>query len=398
MASLTTALMVICGALVLVAAIHRTLHVLAHLEHTQAQERWRTLLALMVMFVAGYLGFLALLTGGIELGLTLLCGAIFLGGALFVLLVVSATEHALIELLEIREDLDGALAANQAKSRFLANMSHELRTPLNAIIGYAELVEEELRETEQLILSQDLDQIQMAGRHLLTLIDDLLDLTKIEAGRLELDVSDVDVLPLVAELATTLRPLLDQHENRLEIEVTDEIGAVRADPLRLRQCLHNLLSNAAKFTRRGTVHLSAARGPDHVCLIVQDDGIGMSSEQLARVFEAFEQADGSSTRRVGGSGLGLTLTRQLVRGMGGRLEVESQLGVGSRFTITLPGGGPGAHPESATEALGARSDGAPGPQSPPGTDPGATRAPPGLQQSVSLGETERACGTSSMTS
>jgi signal transduction histidine kinase len=225
-----------------------------------------------------------------------------------------------------------------AKSRFLANMSHELRTPLNAIIGYAELLQE---DAAQLGLDGegDLDRILGSARHLLALISDILDLTKIEAGRVELEVVQVDVRDLVASAVDRVRPQLAANRNQLRIDV-GALTPVWSDPTRVGQVLTNLLSNAAKFTHDGAVNLRAETrrvGDDcWLVLAVSDSGIGMSEEQQARVFEPFTQADASTTRRYGGSGLGLTICRAYAELLGGRIELRSAIGAGSTFTVWIP--------------------------------------------------------------
>ena len=234
---------------------------------------------------------------------------------------------------------DQALSANRAKSAFLANMSHELRTPLNAILGYTELLQEELEEREPPEIRADLERIHGAGSHLLGLISDVLDLSKIEAGKLELIERPFAVREVIDEIIATVAPLVARNRNRLVHACPPTIGEMVADPMRLWQVLLNLLNNAAKFTEDGTITLSvAAEGPGGGTLRfeVRDTGIGMSPEQLARLFEEFFQADTSTTRRHGGTGLGLAISRRLVQAMGGEIEVESALGQGSRFTVRLP--------------------------------------------------------------
>jgi signal transduction histidine kinase len=234
---------------------------------------------------------------------------------------------------------DQALGANQAKSAFLANMSHELRTPLNAILGYAELLQEELEERDAETMRADLERIHGAGTHLLGLISDVLDLSKIEAGKLELVDRAFPVRDVIDEILATVSPLVARNRNRLLHTCPPAIGEMVADPMRLWQVLLNLLNNAAKFTEDGAITLSVrAEGPsgDTLCFEVADTGIGMSPAQLARLFEEFYQADMSTTRRHGGTGLGLAISRRLVHAMGGEISVESEPGKGSRFTVRLP--------------------------------------------------------------
>ena len=238
---------------------------------------------------------------------------------------------------EALRELDAARrraeVANAAKSAFLANMSHELRTPLNAIIGYSELVEEEVGDHPS---RTDLQRIQGAGQHLLTIISDILDISKIEAGKLEVDAAAFELAPFVADLAELARPLADDRRNDLVVRA-DADGQLFTDAHRLRQVLLNLLSNACKFTEDGTVTLVARpRGDARVDFVVADTGIGIETADLARIFDPFVQVDDSPTRAHGGTGLGLALTRELVQLLGGEITVVSAPGAGTTFTVTVP--------------------------------------------------------------
>jgi signal transduction histidine kinase len=293
---------------------------------------------------------------------------------------------------ELRAAKEAADAANKAKSRFLANMSHELRTPLNAIIGYSEMLAEEAVDLGQQDFVPDLKKIHGAGKHLLSLISDVLDLSKIEAGKMTLFIEEFDVPKLVQEVAATVQPLMARNANRFEVECPADLGRMKADQTKVRQTLFNLLSNAAKFTDKGTIRLAVQRtpatsspsplngeragvrgenvadapssrtaAPPHpsplpplrggegatlsaprdarpsiLAFTVTDTGIGMTPEQVARLFQAFEQADHSTSKKYGGTGLGLVLSRTFCRMMGGDLTVESAPGRGTTFTARLP--------------------------------------------------------------
>jgi signal transduction histidine kinase len=219
-------------------------------------------------------------------------------------------------------------------------MSHELRTPLNAIIGYSEMLQEEAEELGQEGFLPDLGHIHVAGKHLLGLINDILDLSKIEAGKMEVFLETFDIPIVIRDVVATIRPLLEKNANTLHVKCTDDLGTMHADLTKVRQALFNLLSNACKFTEQGTITLDVAReaandGP-WISMRVSDTGIGMTPEQLGKLFEAFSQAEASTMRRYGGTGLGLAISRKFCQIMGGNITVDSTFGQGSTFTIRLP--------------------------------------------------------------
>lgn len=254
---------------------------------------------------------------------------------------VTAKNTKLAELVKSLEVArDQAHQASAAKTAFLANMSHELRTPLNAIIGYSQMLAEEMEETGDKTAITDLTKIENAGKHLLGLINDILDLSKIEAGRMDLYPEDVDLHALIGEVRTLVEPLMAKNANKLVVSERAGLGIARSDLTKLKQCLLNLLSNASKFTHAGTVTLEAERyaegGQEWLRFTVADTGIGMSERQLSRLFLAFSQADETTTRKYGGTGLGLVITRHFARMMSGDVTVTSTVDKGSRFTIAIP--------------------------------------------------------------
>jgi signal transduction histidine kinase len=226
--------------------------------------------------------------------------------------------------------------ASRHKSAFLANMSHELRTPLNAIIGYSEMLQEEAEDLDQETLIPDLQRVNAAGKHLLGLINDILDLSKIEAGRMDLYLETFEVRRLVRDVEAIVQPLMDKNGNRLVVECPEDVGVMHADQTKVRQALFNLLSNAAKFTESGTISLTVRREPDWFTFAVTDTGIGMTDDQLGRLFVAFSQAEASTRSKYGGTGLGLAISRHFCRLMGGDITVTSVYGQGSTFTVRLP--------------------------------------------------------------
>jgi PAS domain S-box-containing protein len=251
-------------------------------------------------------------------------------------------------LLELNETLERRVAertasaedASRAKSEFLARMSHELRTPLNAILGYSELIEEEMRDRGDSGWLPDVLRIRAAGKHLLSLINDILDISKIESGKMLVHIEEFSVAGMVDEVVATSRPLIERNRNLLRCDVAAAVGSMRSDPLKIRQCLLNLLSNAGKFTTGGQVSFQVARqlvnGRAWVYFRVSDTGIGIAPEHIGQLFREFYQVDASTTRRYEGTGLGLVITQRLCHMLGGEIRVHSQPGQGSVFTLELP--------------------------------------------------------------
>ena len=260
-------------------------------------------------------------------------------GELLVLAMEDVTERRRAEE-EVALAKETAEAANRTKSLFLANVSHELRTPLNAILGYSEMLQEEAADQGVPGFLPDLEKIHVAGKHLLSLINDILDLSKIEAGKMELYLETFSVPKLIQEVVETIRPLVNANANTLRVHCPPDLGTMHADVTKTRQGLFNLLSNAAKFTQEGAISLEVSREVmeerEWIWFRVADTGIGMTPEQLVKLFQTFSQADASTTRKFGGSGLGLALTRRFCQLMGGDVTVNSIPGESSTFTIKLP--------------------------------------------------------------
>jgi signal transduction histidine kinase len=235
---------------------------------------------------------------------------------------------------------DQALQASQAKSTFLANMSHELRTPLNAIIGYSELLQELSFDDGNDFYINDLKKIDAAGKNLLDLINDVLDISKIEAGQMDVSIEKFDLEKIISNVKTILSPLVEKNNNEFNVSYSDDIGSMESDETKIRQILYNLVSNAGKFTKNGKVEINVSmpviEQQEWIRIDVTDDGVGMTPEQSSKVFNAFTQADSTTTKQFGGTGLGLSISCKFCKMLGGDILLKSQYGIGSTFTIMLP--------------------------------------------------------------
>ena len=258
----------------------------------------------------------------------------------FLALILKQTELLTAAEIEAHAQRAAAISASNAKSEFLANMSHELRTPLTAIIGYGEIVLEDVKSGQLSETGRRLESIVTAGKHLLEMINGILDLAKIEARRMDLFLTTFSLADLISEITQISQPLMQKNENEFHVTFDSTLIEMRSDETKVRQCLMNLLGNAAKFTSNGTIRLDIRRDPgddgDWVAFEVADTGIGMNAAQMSHLFESFYQADSSISRRYGGTGLGLSLTRQFCDMLGGKLSVQSMENQGTTFTMKLP--------------------------------------------------------------
>lgn len=318
-------------------------------DNRSAAFSYLLMLPYLLAFLAGFVHSMGI--GGQMSGVEAAAYGVAIVGFFLHLLKAQGANRALTHTLRAaREEADlrrhEAVEANSAKSAFLANVSHELRTPLNAIIGYSEILEEDLRAEDRMDLADDARRVSAAGRHLLRLINEVLDLTKVEAGRIDLEIETADLAQELNNCVETVRAAAESNGNRIEVTLGRGLENVETDAFRVRQCVLNLLSNAVKFTRNGTVGLRAwvdeSKAPRTIMIAVYDTGVGLGPEQITKLFEPFSQADASTTRQYGGTGLGLAITRRLMGLLGGTVSVQSAPGNGSTFTLRFPEGRPAA--------------------------------------------------------
>ncbi|NTU79718.1 MAG: HAMP domain-containing histidine kinase [Chloroflexales bacterium] len=330
---LLTATFILAGAGVVLFAIDGTARLLRVLGASHYTRLWRIMLGLQACFFLGYLLACGLAVSGHTALLLPLAGIALCGGALFVWLMARLGAATIADIQAARGEAE---AASVARSTMLANMSHELRTPLSTIIGYSDVLLEEAEARGEARPNGDLREIRGAGARLLSLLDDILDHARLEAGRIDLHPRPVDLPALVDDLAATLQPLADQRRNHLRLSLAPDLPPLVADKARLRQILITLLTNACAFTEDGRVTLRVTGGWGELIFTVSDTGVGMNREQLAHLFQPYAQATGHTVRRYGGTGLGLTIARELARMMGGDITVVSAPGRGSVFTLRLP--------------------------------------------------------------
>lgn len=306
------------------------------LEGHAMQKNWKKLFYLMIVFLIGYVVFFVLALIGRELFWTFLVLLTFLC-AVFIYMILRFGSRAMLEFMESKEEAE---KANQFKSEFLANMSHELRTPLNAIIGYSEMLEEDARDDGAEEFADDAHKINTAGKHLLEMINDILDLSKIETGRMDVYFEHFSLDDMIRDVTETIQPLVDKNNNKLIVKKEENLGEMKSDLTKIRQSLFNLLSNACKFTKDGTITLSIKKkyieDQPHIQFDVKDTGIGMNDDQQLKLFQSFTQADSSISRKYGGTGLGLSISKHFSSMLGGSIEVTSEIGKGSTFSLILP--------------------------------------------------------------
>lgn len=329
--------LLILGGLFMSISILGTRKIIKVLAGNDLQRNWKNLNYFMTFFLAGYLvSFLfVVLDIGHNFFRTTLVLLTFSFG-FFVYIVVRFGYKTILEFIHLKELAE---ESNRFKSNFLANMSHELRTPLNAIIGYSEMLEEDAKEVGAVQFSSDARKINVAGKHLLAMINDILDLSKIETGGMDIYIENFPIDHLIQEVTETIQPLVNKNKNQLVIHCEENLGSMKSDMTKVRQILFNLLSNSSKFTQKGTITLKIYKSfldsKQAICFDVNDTGIGMSEEQQSKLFQAFTQADPSITRKYGGTGLGLTITKHLCTILNGNIQVHSELAKGTTFKVTL---------------------------------------------------------------